>query len=193
MINTLVKLSICGINELHNFENQNVTHVISLLDPGMPDPEAFKAFGTHIRTTHRFHDIIDYEASLVLPSLKDVVTTLAFADKYLTNPSETHLLIHCHSGISRSPAILVAILALTNPSACEDELFLHLRMLRPKAWPNSLIIRHADQILNRNGRLIDVLGRHYAYQINTQPALPRLMKRTGRIWELNLGKIHYLT
>src|SRR5271154_1014214 len=36
-----------------------VTHVLSILDPGWPEPEAFNAFAPHRRLELRFHDVIE--------------------------------------------------------------------------------------------------------------------------------------
>jgi hypothetical protein len=52
------RLTICGLTELGAFRNAAVTHVLSILDPGYPDPTDFAAYGPHKRLTLRFDDII---------------------------------------------------------------------------------------------------------------------------------------
>ncbi|MBR7540181.1 dual specificity protein phosphatase family protein, partial [Mycobacterium tuberculosis] len=75
--------------------------------------------------------------------------------------AEGHLLIHCHMGISRSTAAMLSLLAQTYPDESEVRLFERLRQIRPQAWPNSLMIQYADDLLGRNGKLVDELRRHY--------------------------------
>src|SRR3712207_2624336 len=42
-------LTICGISELPDQRERSVTHVLSILDPDHPDPEAFGAYDPHRR------------------------------------------------------------------------------------------------------------------------------------------------
>ena len=64
------------------------------------------------------------------------------------------LLIHCYAGVSRSTAAaLIAVCALA-PTREEREVAERLRALSPTATPNRLLIRHADAVLGRGGRLI---------------------------------------
>ena len=50
------QVTICGIGELGLHCEAGVTHVLSLLDPGSPEPEAFGTFDPHRRLELRFHD-----------------------------------------------------------------------------------------------------------------------------------------
>jgi len=61
MTNTLApfRISVCGIEELTGHCEVGVSHVLSILDPDWPVPEAFGAFGEHSRLELRFHDVID--------------------------------------------------------------------------------------------------------------------------------------
>src|SRR5258708_5177090 len=59
-------ITVCGIAELAGHGAVGVTHVLSLLDPGFPDPEAFSQFGEHERLALRFHDIVDAQPSMRL-------------------------------------------------------------------------------------------------------------------------------
>ena len=42
-------LTICGLEELDYHSAQGVTHVLSILDPDWPEPEAFRAFDGTVR------------------------------------------------------------------------------------------------------------------------------------------------
>ena len=62
------------------------------------------------------------------------------------------LLIHCHGGISRSPAAALIALSVFNPGH-EREIASVFRQLAPHADPNETMIRLADDLLGLNGRL----------------------------------------
>ena len=72
------ELTICGIEELPAQSGRKVTHVLSLLDPELPELEAFTAYGEHHRTTLRFHDIITAAPDRVMPRPDHVESILAF-------------------------------------------------------------------------------------------------------------------
>ena len=105
-------LIICGLDELDEHSARGVTHVLSILDPEWPEPEAFLAFDPHYRATFRFHDAIEPAPGLRLPERSDVEKILAFGRDA---GDVTHLLIHCHAGISRSTAAMLMILAQARP------------------------------------------------------------------------------
>ncbi len=79
-----------------------MTNVLSILDPAGPEPAAFRAFGPHLRTTLRFHDAIERAPHVVLPQRAHIKAILAFGRDLGGDLS--HLLIHCHAGISPSEA-----------------------------------------------------------------------------------------
>jgi len=104
------QLTICGIDELAGHCPGGVTHVLSILDPGWPEPEALSIFDVHQRLRLRFHDVIESQPGWIAPERWDVELLLAFA-RGLNASGETHLLIHCHAGVSRSTAAAALVLA----------------------------------------------------------------------------------
>ncbi len=183
-------LTICGISELPDQRDRSVTHVLSILDPDHPDPEAFGAYDPHHRTILRFHDIINPIEGMILPEPEHVAAVLRFGDEVAAGSagrSEGHLLVHCHMGVSRSTAAMLTLLAQTYPEENEDRLFERLTEIRPQAWPNSLMIAFADDLLSRNGRLIDALRRHYGRQIRRMPQYVQFMHDLGRSREVEMA------
>lgn len=183
-------LTICGIDELPAQSSRTVTHVLSILDPNWPELEAFQTYGAHHRTTLNFHDIIDADEGKILPQPQHVSEILKFGKNLADSKAEGahgHLLIHCHMGISRSTAAMLSLLAQTYPDEQEDRLFERLREIRPQAWPNSLMIRYADDLLGRKGKLVDELRRHYSWQINREPNYLEWMARIGRSREIEMA------
>src|SRR5882672_5216638 len=103
MNSTPFRVTICGIPELGEHCAAGVTHVLSILDPDHPDPVAFDAFSPHHRLSLRFNDIIEWDADRLAPSRTDVERVLDFG-RVLGETANSHLLIHCHAGVSRSTA-----------------------------------------------------------------------------------------
>jgi len=183
-------LTICGISELPDQRERSVTHVLSILDPDHPDPEAFGAYDPHHRTILRFHDIIQPIPGMILPSRSDVEAVLRFGDEVAEERSgdaEGHLLVHCHMGVSRSTAAMLTLMAQANPNESEDSLFERLAEIRPQAWPNSLMIAFADELLERRGRLTEALRLHYGRQIRRMPNYVQLMHDLGRGSEVEMA------
>lgn len=179
-------LTICGIDELPAHSGREVTHVLSVLDPERPDLEAFGAYGDHRRVTLRFHDIIEPRPRMFMPVPEHMETILDFG-RSLGAADTGHLLIHCHMGVSRSTASMLAILAQAAPDEDEDALFARLRTIRTQAWPNSVMVAHADAMLGRKGRLTAALGRHYAHQLRQNPGWHKWMTDLGRTRELDMA------
>jgi predicted protein tyrosine phosphatase len=67
------------------------------------------------------------------------------------------MLIHCYAGVSRSTASAYIIALALNPALDEVALAQKLRQLSPSATPNIRLIALADQILARNGRMIEAI------------------------------------
>ena len=183
-------LTICGISELPEQKERAVTHVLSILDPDYPDPEAFTVYDPHHRTILRFHDIINPIEGMILPQPEHVEAVLRFGEEVAAGKAERmqgHLLVHCHMGISRSTAAMLTLMAQTDPDENEDRLFERLTEIRPQAWPNSRMIAFADDLLSRNGRLVDALRRHYGRQIQRKPEFAQWMQELGRNREVEMA------
>src|ERR1700721_357048 len=93
----LMKITICGIPELGQHCAAGVTHVLSILDPGWPDPEAFADFSEHRRVALRFNDVIAPLPGVTAPTAEDVAVLLEYGREVMAAGPGTHLLIHCHA------------------------------------------------------------------------------------------------
>jgi predicted protein tyrosine phosphatase len=179
-------LTVCGLDELDGHAGRGVTHVLSILDPDWPDPEIFQAFDPHFRSIFRFHDAIEPGPRIILPERADVEGILAFGRDA---GDISHLLIHCHMGVSRSTAAMLMILAQAHPRESEEAAVDRLLAIRPQAWPNSRMIAFADELLGRDGRLTAAACRIYARRLKAQPDFAQLMRlgRRGSEVEMGLG------
>jgi predicted protein tyrosine phosphatase len=190
--NSISLLTVCGLEELGQHSERAVTHVLSIVDPDCPDPEAFAAYSSPRRTVLRFHDIIEPFDGYVAPEPGHVEAILAFGQSLgdrAGSRDDGHLLVHCHAGISRSTAAMAMLLVQTYPHQDEDHIFARLTAIRPQAWPNSLMIAFADRILSRKGRLNAALARHYARQLAVRPDLDETMRRHGRGREVEMARL----
>ncbi|HEU0148028.1 MAG TPA: protein-tyrosine-phosphatase [Bradyrhizobium sp.] len=183
-------LTVCGLEELETHRERRVTDVLSLLDPGAPEPSAFDAYNDHHRVTLRFHDILEPQLGMIPPELKDVEAILKFGKELEGQEAysgERHLLIHCHMGISRSTAAMAMLLAQAHPEQDEDGIAERVTTIRPKAWPNSRMIAFADEIMSRGGRLTLAARRMHGRLLALQPHLADVMRRIGRDREVEMA------
>lgn len=174
-------ITVCGIEELGGHAALGASHVLSILDPDYPVPEAFGQYGEHARIERRFHDIIDTAPGMILPSEADVEAILGFGRRLPEepNPSAT-LLVHCHAGISRSTASMALILAQAMPSAPAADILAMVYGIRDKAWPNLRLIEIGDEMLGRRGQLVDAAFGLYRLQIERYPHIGPAMAEGGR-------------
>jgi len=177
------RVTICGIPELGEHCEAGVTHVLSILDPDHPDPVAFAAFAPHHRLSLRFNDIIEWDADRLAPSRTDVERVLDFG-RVLGETANSHLLIHCHAGVSRSTASAALILAQAEPTRPAKDIFAAIVGMRPRAWPNLRILEFGDAILGRNGEIVAAASTVYRGVLDREPYLQEAMIDGGRAREV---------
>ena len=173
------RISVCGVAELDGFATRGVSHVLSILDPLTPAPFAFDHFTAHRRVDLRFHDVVgDEHPDQAPPDQSDASRVIDFGRSLGAGAAE-HVLVHCWAGLSRSTASAAILLALDNPGR-EAEAFAALHDIRPRAWPNSRLIAHADRLLDRRGRLIEAMREHHRQVAIRLPDLVRIIRDVGR-------------
>ena len=184
------KITVCGIDELPEHSEIGVTHVLSILDPEWPVPDAFGTFGEHERLELelRFHDVIEAAPDRILPALEHVAQVLAFGRDMLAGPPPgAHLLVHCHAGVSRSTASMILIVARARPEAPARAVAQEIFRIRPKAWPNLRIIEMGDAMLGRGGEIVAAVTEIYRAQLQARPHLAEAMTSGGRGREVVAG------
>lgn len=183
-------ITICGIQELAGHSERGVSHVLSILDPDWPVPEAFGQFGEHAKLELRFHDVIDEGVpTLVAPRPSHVADLLAFGRDILAEPpGSAHLLVHCHAGVSRSTASMALILAQALPDTPAPRIMEAVLHIRPQAWPNLRIVEMGDALLRRDGTLVEATRKLYQTQLRRQPHLADEMRWNGREREVALAE-----
>lgn len=183
------RMTVCGIQELPEHCRSGVTHVLSILDPQYPVPDAFGGFGEHDRLELRFFDVIEDRPGSNPPQQEHVDQILALGRALMTDdPGKAHLLVHCHAGVSRSTASLLMILAQACPEYGAAELTEMLLGIREKAWPNLRMTEFADAALGRDGVLVQAATAAYQYQLSVRPHLTDVITRDGRAREVKYAR-----
>jgi predicted protein tyrosine phosphatase len=175
---------ICGIDELHAAPLATARRVVSILEPAAPTPPELSALSAELLTL-RFDDVIAPGGGYRPPASEDIERLLAFDRDHHPNDA---LVIHCTAGISRSTAAFVILAAQRRPGD-EAAAFTELRAIRPRAWPNSLMITLADDLLDSRGRLVHELREHYKLQLRQYPEIGRMMIGLGREREIPFDRL----
>jgi predicted protein tyrosine phosphatase len=145
-------IAICGLSEaakrIVEFEP---SAVISLVDPGV----AIERVGD--RHLVLFFEDVESRSANFPPRVEHVQSIIEFAAKL--TPAD-RVLIHCHGGVSRSSAAAMIIRAVFTNGVRGDwtdyspgliaEWLLSIRTI---AWPNTLMLRHAEHLLGVEHRL----------------------------------------
>jgi predicted protein tyrosine phosphatase len=128
----------------------SATHVVSLLDPELPDEYVPRISGA----THHVVRLRDQENALATGHFPGTIT--AFFDLVLPaiEQRDSRILVHCHAGVSRSTAFAYGLIAHRFGAGREVEAFDALMSIVNKPWPNRRIIEIFDAHWQREGRLL---------------------------------------
>lgn len=149
------------------------SHLVSLVvEPQVQTPEAIRP-ECHLRLA--IHDVTEASEGITCPEHSHISTLLGFTRNW--NRSSP-ILIHCWAGISRSTAAAYILLCDLHAAGDEHRLAQTLRYYAPHAQPNPLMIRHADVILRRQGRMVSAIE-------SMPPAVPAV---EGEVVEIPLGQ-----
>jgi predicted protein tyrosine phosphatase len=100
------------------------------------------------------NDISEPQEGLVHPNEAHVEEIIRFADAW---GRQGHLVVHCWAGISRSTAAAFITLCALNPETPERLVAERLRKASVTATPNRLLVRLADDLLGRRGRMVSAV------------------------------------
>jgi predicted protein tyrosine phosphatase len=126
--------------------------LLTLLSPDHPETD-WSAFACQRHVQLAFHDIIEPVPGLRPPDRDLMQAVLDFGRR---SEDQRALLIHCWAGISRSSAAAYAIACDRNPGF-ERDIAIELRRRSPSVTPNRLMVRLADDLLRRGGRMVDAM------------------------------------
>lgn len=176
-------ISICGVKELYEHESEKHTHVISITTPESSKIDALDRFDVHERLSLQFHDIVDHIDGYEMPQKDHVVQIITFSRSIPIN-SKISILAHCYAGVSRSTAAMIILLATCYPDMPAAEIMARVQTMRPRLWPNLLMIEYADELLGRDGELLSALKDLYRRRLQEDENLPKAVVSWGREREL---------
>ena len=152
-------IHVCSLAKLHEtVEKTGAKQIVTLLSDGTPikRPESVAAERHLMLITSDISAPMDGH---ILPGTHHVESLIKFVERWdRVDP----LVIHCWAGISRSTAAAFIAASVVNPALDETLLAKRLRAASPSATPNPRLIALADEVLQREGRMIyaiDQIGR----------------------------------
>lgn len=138
------------------------TAVVSIGEPEGPLPYGFEPDNPlHLRL--EFHDVLEPDPSVYTdasnpirpPQRSDVERLIRHAEA-LRQAGLVYC--HCNAGISRSTAAAFVLRCIWRGPGCEEVCLQAVFDDRPQAEPNELIVRYADDLLGRGGKMIEALA-----------------------------------
>jgi predicted protein tyrosine phosphatase len=125
------------------------SHLVTLMAEPHVETPAGIAPDRHLRIV--VHDVAEPAEGIVAPRADHISDMLIFSRGWdRCDP----FLFHCWAGISRSTAAAFILLCDIHGPGREHEIARQLRYHAPHAQPNRLMVRHADELLRRDGRMI---------------------------------------
>ena len=176
------KVTICGIPELPQHCSTGVSHVLSIIDTHEPRPPALDDFFEIDHELIRFDDIVDEYPGFEACTPRHIAQVLEFGERVHATAG-SHVLVHCHAGVSRSTAA-AAILMCQHAPGQEEAAFLKLLELRKHGWPNTRMVQFADTLLKRDGAMLRGLVAYRRALLEAKPHLSEIIRNIGRGHEL---------
>ncbi|HEX6866111.1 MAG TPA: hypothetical protein VF122_02655 [Caulobacteraceae bacterium] len=149
-----MKLIISSLADAHTvIRVAKPSHVITLLGhDSIDDAPKFGSAERHLKML--VHDICEPCEGLIHPTEAMVEKVLTFGRGWT---GETPMLVHCWAGVSRSSAAAFMLACERCPETDEQVIAQRLRKASRAATPNELMVRLADDLLGRGGRMVDAV------------------------------------
>lgn len=152
-----MEMIICPVDAAHSQSRFEPTHLVSLQDPGT-DVSGLRPpwISPENHYVGLFCDIRD-ASNPDAPQLSQIRSVIDWLSPRCLPGNEHRFLIHCEAGLGRSPAVGYVAWALHLGPGREQEAWelMTASCVRNTICPNTLIIRHADSLLGRQGLLCD--------------------------------------
>jgi len=147
-------IHVCSLAKLHDTVRiTGARHVVTLIkDVSLVRRPATIAAENHLLLD--MDDINDHIEGYVLPAEQHVAELIGFVRRW---DRAAPLVVHCYAGISRSTAGAFVTVCALNPHRDEATIAKALRRASPTASPNPRIVRLADRMLGRQGRMITAI------------------------------------
>ncbi len=126
------------------------SHIVTLLSPEhmIETPAGFEP-ANHLRLG--MNDVAENWMGEAPPAEAHVASLLEFGRTW---NAQAPMIVHCWAGVSRSMAAAYTVLCDRLGPGTEMEIARAMRARAPHAFPNRLIVRLADRMLGRGGRMV---------------------------------------
>ena len=156
------QIHICSYSERENYRLQQITHLITIANPGADNVSTAWFVGDHLPLW--FGDVVSEadarQCKTRAVSSDDIKQAIIFF-RVSRQQHNYNILISCDYGASRSPALAYVLLADQYGQGREAEVFNEVLLIRPEAIPNKLVVELADQLLGRQGQLVAPLREYF--------------------------------
>jgi predicted protein tyrosine phosphatase len=159
------RVHVCSLSRIGATVAQtDASHLVTLINMGTP-VERPASIPEERHLFLGFNDILEPMEGMTAPAVEHVEQLLDFVDGW---KGEKPIVVHCFAGISRSTAAAFITVCALRPEREEAEIAGLIRAGSPSATPNLRLVRFADELLGRRGRMvraIEEIGRgHDAFE-----------------------------
>jgi predicted protein tyrosine phosphatase len=151
---SFLNITIAGLDEVDMLAGTPFTKIISINDAHLEEEGGYerriKAYFPKARVVFSYFEDVDYPSEDG-PQEDEIGHLLDFSQRFTESDK---ILIHCRAGVSRSTALAYAVVCQHTKPGQEKKAFAYIRKLRPQLFPNRLVVKMADAILKRDGKLI---------------------------------------
>jgi predicted protein tyrosine phosphatase len=150
------RIHVCSLSRIGStVAATGATHLVTLINASTP-VERPATIPAERHLFLGFNDIVEPMDGMTMPSEAHVRTLLDFVEGW---PAEKPIVIHCFAGISRSTAAAFITLCALRPERSELDIAERIRAGSASATPNPLLVRFADDLLGRRGRMVSAIER----------------------------------
>jgi predicted protein tyrosine phosphatase len=151
----MARLYVCPLSRLgQTVEEVGADHVLSVINAGTPvtrpvsiAPERHLFVGVS--------DVVAPQDGTILPQDAHIREVIAFACGWTR---AAPMVIHCYAGVSRSTASAFIAACALRPDVPEARFAQLIRERSPTATPNARFVALADDLLERDGRMIAAIA-----------------------------------
>ena len=147
-------IHVCSLSKMHDVvADTGAEHVVTLIR----DTSRVTRPRGILEENHLILSIDDIEDELdgmVAPAEKHVAELLTFVERW---KREKPIVVHCFAGISRSTAAAFITACAIQPERDEREIARAIRTASITAQPNPRIVRFGDNLLKRDGRMVEAV------------------------------------
>jgi predicted protein tyrosine phosphatase len=160
---------------MDSYKSGDVTHLLLMRDPGAIETSSESRTIAKTCLKLRFNDVFRDEDGFSAPTVCHVLSILQFGFESLEMGCDSHVLVCCENGVSRSTAAAIVMLAATGQDRSFRDTVRKVVEERPCAWPNLRMISIGDHLLGAQGALARAVWEHYDHIAADNPALQNIV------------------